>query len=110
MNNYETLIKNINETAQEILVEVDNDRDVAIDRCYEAADSSEYVSYYHKSWELIDIIKDYDIDRFYEAESEVFELLVADKNTTLNQLATLIAYHIVRDLLIDAVELELVEA
>lgn len=109
MTTYENLIKNINETAQEILVEVANDRDTAIDRCYEAADSSEYVSYYHKSWELIDIIKDYDIDLFYEAEAEVFENLVADKNTTLNQIATFIAYHIVRDLLIDAVELELVK-
>jgi hypothetical protein len=101
---YEELLQDIKTDAVEILKDANNDRDVAIDLCYEAADSSEAVAYYHKAWELIELIKHYDLERYDEAESDMMENLTVNKDSTLNQLATLIVYHIVRDLLIEAVE------
>lgn len=104
-NEYENLKEAITVDVAELLKEADNDRDTTIDLCYQYADSSEYICYTHKAQELCQVVEQYDFDRYDEAEREMFELLVTDKYTTMSRLYTLIAYHIVRDLAIDAIEL-----
>lgn len=104
LNAYTKLLENIKADAAEIWTDAEQDIDTAIDLCYQYADSSEYVIYYRKAKELCQLVLDYDSDVYDNAECDMFEILVADSKTTMDQLHSFIAYHIIRDLAIEAVQ------
>ena len=103
-DDYKNLKAGITADVADLLTEAENDRDVAIDLCYQYADSSEHVVYYYKAKNFCLAVEGYEPARFDEAEAEMFELLVTDKHTTMDRLYTLIAYHIILNLAIEALD------
>lgn len=63
------------------------------DFCHETADGCEYVIYYGRAWELVDLIRWHNRSVFDSAENGAFNTGVNIEST--DQLMTLIAYEII---------------
>lgn len=71
------------------------------DYAHECADGSEYVIYYHRAWDLVELVKRYRSDLFYAGEE--FAMQTFDpKHSSLDRLITLVAYGIIYTAMLDA--------
>lgn len=63
------------------------------DYAHEAADGSEFVIYCGKAWDMIEIVRSYNSDLFFEGESWALDL--CEDHKSLDSMITSIAYGII---------------
>ena len=71
------------------------------DYAHEAADGSEYVIYYGKAWDLVDTVRSYNSDLYFEGESWALDLCT--RHESLDSMVTSVAYGIIFTAVIEAV-------
>lgn len=71
------------------------------DYAHECADGSEYVIYYHRAWDLVELVRRYRTDLFYEGEEWAMDTF-DPKHSSLDNLITSVAYGIIYTALVDA--------
>lgn len=71
------------------------------DYAHECADGSEYIIYYHRAWDLVELVKRYDSNLFYAGEEWAMDTF-DPKHSSLDNLITSVAYGIIYTALVDA--------
>jgi len=79
----------------------DSGHEDATDYAHEAADGSEYVIYYGKAWDLIDTVRSYNSDLYFEGESWALDLCT--RHESLDSMITSVAYGIIFTAVLEAV-------
>lgn len=65
------------------------------DRIHEIADGSQYVIYYSKAWDLVNMIREYDHELFLRAAEELQDYALDDGD--INTQITFMSYFLIRD-------------
>ena len=71
------------------------------DYAHECADVSEYVTFYHRAWDLIELVRACSTDLFYAGEEWAMDTF-DPKHSSLDNLITSVAYGIIYTALVDA--------
>jgi hypothetical protein len=71
------------------------------DYAHECAAASQYVIYYHRAWELIELLRGYNSDLFYAGEEWAMETF-DPMHSSLDNLITSVAYGSIYTALVDA--------
>ena len=102
MKNYIEFQDYINMLAAEFK---DSGHEDAADYAHECADSSEFVLYYGKAWDMIDTVRSYNSDLFCDGEAWALDL--GEKYESLDSMMTSVAYGIVYTAVFEAVVLNI---
>ena len=94
MKNYKEYIDYCQRLAEDINDSYSDDIELN-DRIHEIADGCQYVIYYSKAWELVNMMRECDYEKFKESADEVH--LEISHSYDLHKLMTLIAYNLIRN-------------
>ena len=92
MKNYKEYIDYCQSLAEDVNDSYSDDIDVN-DRIHEIADGCSHVIYYSKAWDLVNMMREYDYEKFNDAVDEV--QLWGGATYDLHKLMTLIAYTLI---------------
>lgn len=98
MKNYNDFIDYINILADDFK---DSGHEYLQDYAHEAADGSEFVIYYSKAWDLVNLVRSANYDLFNEGAEYVLELDTEGKDA--DEAMSLIAYGIIHSAVLQAV-------